>query len=161
MNQRAFVGEWIWTILGEKQRPVEIDEFCILCEQHCRSHSQRCAYHAPDHDPEPKFTSAVPQTKRGCQAAGFVQLDVDRVVLAKQRLKHVGRVDALICAYRHRVGNVTKDLVFACREWLFDESDPIPGSGEEMFPDVRFGPALIRIKNDTAVWCSLCDSANS
>ncbi len=97
--------------------------------------------------------SSFPSVSDEClrQAAGLIELDVDRVVAVAQACKIAGMMDALVGADEDRAHHAGKHFVPASGQRLLDEGDiHLGGDAQVMFQ--RFlGPALVGIEDDGAV----------
>src|SRR5580700_1670464 len=87
ISEATVVAQAVGAILGEQQRAVEIDYAGALRDQHGRRHRQRRRHHAADHDGEAALLRCRGKRQGLGQAAGLVELDVDGVVFADERVE--------------------------------------------------------------------------
>ncbi len=102
VNQAVLVAQSIGAILGEKQRPVEIDHPSPLRHEDRRRHRERRGDHAAGHDGEAEPFRFGCHRQRFGQSAGLVELDIDRVVAAHQRGEACAVMHAFVGADRDR-----------------------------------------------------------
>jgi len=64
----------------QSQRPVEVDDLGLLCDEQHRRDSKRCADHAADRDSQAPLLRFHHQRERLCQPVRFLELDPDDLV---------------------------------------------------------------------------------
>jgi hypothetical protein len=105
----------VQTIFGEKERPVQVHDASPLRHKHSRSHGQRRRHHASNHNVEATPFGFRRKRQRFGQAAGFVELDVDRIVFAADCLQRSSIVDAFVGADWDRPPDLRQGGVAALR----------------------------------------------
>lgn len=149
MDGAALVAQGRLAILAQQERPVEIDIGGVMREQHRRGHGERRADHAADHDLEAARPSLVHELQRLGEAAGLVELDVDRVVTPGQGVEPGTVVQALVGADRNRAVDRGQEFVLTRRQGLLDQVDAGRRAGHEVVADRLRPPRLVGIDDET------------
>src|SRR4051812_4071787 len=98
IDRAAVIAQTGHPVGGEQQWCVEINDLGLLRDEQRRCHRKRCADHAADHDYETTLPRGGGERQRFGQPAGFVELDIDGVVLADETVDISCRVTGLVGA---------------------------------------------------------------
>jgi hypothetical protein len=116
--------------------------------EHGRGHGERCRHHAAHHDLQTAGAGLGGERQGLGQAAGLVELDVDRVVATDEAVEVGACVQGLVGAKGHRARDVGQCGVGAGGQGLLDQLDASLGGGGHELRQQRGRPGLVGIGDE-------------
>ena len=148
MNPVGIELQSIIAVFGQQKRPVKVCYHHTLRHQRRRGHRQRRPDHAAHHHLVALAQRLFAQRQCLGQAAGFVQLDVDHIVLALQMRQAGPVVTAFIGTYRHGPVHPDQRLVLGCGQRLFHQGHAQAHQMRgQIGIDIRI-PTFVRVDDD-------------